>query len=641
MNGYMLLKKFLTLISILGIILATAITNTTVTAATITVANAFDSGAGSLRQAIADANPGDTIVFYASLSGATITLASQLSINKDLTIDGSSLSLPVTISGDYSTRVFSIGTGATVTLKRLVISDGYTSGEGGGIVNNGSLTMTNTTISGNYALGDGGGIINHGSLNVTGSTISSNIATSGGGITNHGSLTVTDSSFSSNLTTAGGGIQNKTNATLTVITSNFSENEAEQGGGGIFNEGNTSVTKSTFSDNTAIYGAGILSFLAMTTISESTFSGNKADTGGGVCDISGTLSVTGSSFSGNIASVEGGGIYTFSYSTLNVVNSTFSENFAAKGGGISNDYYSTLNLTKSTLSGNIADEGGGIWNNSSATVANSTFSGNSAVQKGGGIMNDYDGILYLKNSTLSANIGPSFGTGIFNEGTLFFSNNIIANSVGEDCNSGYFLTNTQNLVEDGSCEADLSGDPMLGPLADNGGPTQTHALLPGSPAIDAGDAATCIASPVSGKDQRGVKRPQGAGCDIGAFELDTTAPTLTLEQAFDQEDPTSASPINFTATFNEPIDIATFTSSDVTLGGSAGATTAIITESDPLNATAFNIAVSGMTNSGTVIASIGADKVQDIAGNLNLPSTSVDNTVTFEDHTIYLPLMVK
>src|SRR5437773_940428 len=112
---------------------------------------------------------------------------------------------------------------------------------------------------------------------------------------------------------------------------------------------------------------------------------------------------------------------------------------------------------------------------------------------------------------------------------------------------------------------------------------------------------------------------------------DTTPPTVTINQAAGQADPTNTSPINFTAVFSEPINTGTFTASDVSPSGTAGGTkTVAITEIAPNNGTTFNVAVSGMTTAGTVIASIPAGGVSDLAGNTNSASTSTDNTVTWD-----------
>lgn len=259
--------------------------------------------------------------------------------------------------------------------------------------------------------------------------------------------------------------------------------------------------------------------------------------GGGAYNL-GTLAVSDCVFSNNEAVSMvlggfglGGGIHNDG-GILTVANSVFSSNRGAGGGGIFNN--GTLTVTNSVFSGNIAasEPGGGIFNYDGATliVANSVFSGNSG-SAGGGMYNQ--GTLTSLNNTLSGNIASATGAvggGLFNSspGTLNYANTIIANSVNGDCgNFGTLGTNKNNLVEDGSCSAQFSGDPLLSPLADNGGKTQTMALLPGSPATDAGDNATCAASPVNGLDQRGEPRPEGSYCDIGSYEIKGGIPLVT------------------------------------------------------------------------------------------------------------------
>jgi hypothetical protein len=216
----------------------------------------------------------------------------------------------------------------------------------------------------------------------------------------------------------------------------------------------------------------------------------------------------------------GGGIYNDG--KLTVTNSTFSGNSSQSGGAIFVGR-GTADISNSTFLGNSAtNAGGGILNwIGSITVINSTFSGNSAYQ-GGGIYNDVS-FLTLKNSTFSGNSATK-GSGLYNAGALDFVNNVLANSTsGDDCynedGAGVVSMNISNLVEinaaaPNNCDTPaLTSDPKLGSLDDNGGPTQTMALLSGSPAINAGNDITCETI-----DQRGVVRPQGSHCDMGAYE---------------------------------------------------------------------------------------------------------------------------
>jgi hypothetical protein len=229
-------------------LLCAAITSAQIVhAATIIVMNANDSGPGSLRQALADANDGDTVNFDSSLNGQTITLASgQLSVNDSVTISGPGADI-LAVSGNHASRVFYIGFGKTVTISGLTITNGTINGNGGGIYNDhATLTVSNSTLSGNSATTDGGGIFNyaiHGSatLTITNSTLSGNSASSGGGgIFNYGAFG---------------------NATLEVLNSTLSGNSAAAGGGlsnlGDFGSGMLEVLNSTLSGNSASLGGGI------------------------------------------------------------------------------------------------------------------------------------------------------------------------------------------------------------------------------------------------------------------------------------------------------------------------------------------------------------------------------------------------
>jgi len=358
-----------------------------------------------------------------------------------------------------------------------------------------TITLTNTkNITADTAI-DGGGLITisggnrrvffvsiGGTFTVQNLTIAYGYSTGlGGGIHNDGTLTVINSTFTGNnsVESAGGAIYS--GGTLTVTDSSFSNNGAGLGGG-IYASASLMVTNSTFSGNSAISGGGIYASASLI-VTNSTFSGNSAISGGGIYG-SASLTVTASTFSGNRATYyygggTGGGIYSYSGGTLTVTNSTFSGNSA--------DY-----------------DGGGI-GSGTGTVTNSTFSGNSASHNGGGI----------------ASIG-----------TLTVTNTVVANSTsGGNC-FGAITDGGHNLDDGATCAftgTSLSNtNPMLDPagLADNGGPTQTIALLSGSPAINAGDADVCATAPVNGVDQRGYVRP-GTGyatCSIGAYESNSPGP---------------------------------------------------------------------------------------------------------------------
>jgi len=230
--------------------------------------------------------------------------------------------------------------------------------------------------------------------------------------------------------------------------------------------------------------------------------------------------VTGSTVNGN----EAGSVFMID-SGFNVTLKSLTIKNGA-GGGVENNRGSILAIVGCTLSNNHASggNGGGIANNnprSSLTIINSTINGNSAGFVGGGV--DNEGSCSIANSTISGN-NASAGGGLFNSGTLNVSNTIIAGSFfGGDCfnDAGTIATNDKNLIQDGSCGAALSGDPKLGPLQNNGGPTFTQALSPGSPAIDAGDDSLLGSPLFLTTDQRGAGFPRKSGLhvDIGAFEF--------------------------------------------------------------------------------------------------------------------------
>jgi predicted outer membrane repeat protein len=237
------------------------------------------------------------------------------------------------------------------------------------------------------------------------------------------------------------------------------------------------------------------------TLSYVTFSGNSAEIGGGFDNIQSIATFTNVMFSGNSATLYGGGVYNVSLATF--TNVTFSDNSAKYGGGLMN--------------------GAG-----DATLRNITFSRNSAKSLGGGIYNQ--GVVMLTNVTLNSNSAmPGAGGGIHNNGldnyatlknTILAGDPASSNCVNE--NDAAFLSTGFNISDDSSCVTYFTQPsdhsnlyPLLGPLADNGGFTMTHLPAPNSPVIDKGQCLEQIPS-----DQRGVARPQGPACDIGAVEVE-------------------------------------------------------------------------------------------------------------------------
>jgi uncharacterized repeat protein (TIGR02543 family) len=261
--------------------------------------------------------------------------------------------------------------------------------------------------------------------------------------------------------------------------------------------------------------------------------------GGGIHN-SGTLTVLNSTLSHNTAGNYGYGGGIDNGGTLTVLNSTLSDNSAGyEGGGIHNT--GMLKILNSTLFDNDSNVGGGINNDGKLTVINSTLSSNKA-QLGGGIYNS-EGTLTIINSTLSGNSAQSVvggtGGGIYNysNGSVNLANTLIANNTAQTSGAqcvGTIIDNGHNLDSGDTCgfsstKGSLSNtDPLLKPLADNGGPTQTMALLPGSPAINAGSNALIPAGITT--DQRGAGFPRivGGTVDIGAVEKEGSGYSLTV-----------------------------------------------------------------------------------------------------------------
>jgi beta-glucanase (GH16 family) len=292
------------------------------------------------------------------------------------------------------------------------------------------------------------------------------------------------------------------------------------------------------SDRVLIVDAGVTVDLAHLTVTN----GFGWQLAGGILN-NGTLTLDHVTVTGNTMATDagdfwqgGGGIYNGEGSTLHLIDSSVVDNTAGwSGGGIYAFFNSNTTIERSTISGNTtADTGGGIRMLGNAMIVNSTISGNTATGWYGGAIFHTDGVMDIVNSTIVGNIGPDgaaaaifVGTFTDASATINLANSIVANNQSFGCFVGYFgpgavalNSGGHNVASDDTCNLVAAGDqpntdPLVGPLADNGGPTLTHALLAGSPAIDAGDGSACPAV-----DQRGVTRPQGAACDVGSYEAE-------------------------------------------------------------------------------------------------------------------------
>jgi len=263
--------------------------------------------------------------------------------------------------------------------------------------------------------------------------------------------------------------------------------------------------------------------------------------GGGIYNV-GTLAISSTVITANHVSAtplyEGGGGGIYNIGAITISDSTISGNQASgkvehfvEGGGILNEGRLTLN--RSTISGNSILQdgtGGGISNEGTAILNNSTISGNAGFLRGGGIISGVTtAVTSINNSTIAGNttlFNTQPGGVDFPFGKVTMQNTIVSNNSGENC-LGTITSKGYNLSSDGSCAFDGPGDlnntnPLLSPLADNGGPTQTMALPAFSRAIDAGNPTGCTdgSGHLLKTDQRGEPRPdEGGRCDMGAYEL--------------------------------------------------------------------------------------------------------------------------
>ena len=434
------------------------------------------SGEGTCTEALLDAAvaKGGTVTFDCGAS-ATITVKAPITVAKDTVIDGGGT---VTVSGGGATRIFITQGDVSFTVQRITLSDGLLTGAAADV-----LSSKNS----------GAAIYRQ----------------------SNGTLVVVDATFKNNHAAAVGG--------------------SDVGGGAIYSwGGDTIVVGSTFDGNTGAQGGAIGNLRSNLTVVNSTFVNNQATaanggaiaTDGQNADHGKVMTLCGVIADNNVAAMEAGAVYRYGYPGESTVidSSTFDGNTASdpKGGLGGALYHHTdtpgampLTLTNSTISNNTAGWGGGamFWYNSPVTMINVTVAGNKAVNSlGGGIAaNGVTGT--IESSTIAdnhADNGGSFGGGLVGGASLTLTNTILSgNTAGNEWNP-VSCTDTasgdhdlQYPPKEASGQADkpcvggvTMADPLLGPLQDNGGPTKTMALMPGSPAIGAGSG--CYPRPASG-----------------------------------------------------------------------------------------------------------------------------------------------
>jgi Ca2+-binding RTX toxin-like protein len=426
--------------------------------------------AAALRSAVVAANDNQSPDTITLVAGCTYNIMATLEVTDSnlLTVVGNG----ATIDGGFRARVFLV-TGH-LTLSDVTISHGIAdtgNGVGGGIYNQkGTVTLNASRMIDNRAVQGGGAIFNElgGTVIGDGTTLFDNRTgrDSGGAIYNNGAIDFSQSVFSENVCFNAG-----------------------HGGGAIFNNSGGAHGK----------------------ITDSTFTGNRCPSA--------------SSLSCPCPGRPGGGAIT-NLGRLEIKRSTFSGNHVDNNGGAILNFGGRIELSESTLAGNVAgNQGGGVYNVGHLFMWNVTLSGNHAVT-GGALYNAFYNAgfqqLVVDNSTLSANSATGAGAAMFGElhASIDIANSIIANPTSEaPCAGGGGVDedSLKNLATVRGCGPSFAiGDPKLGPLADNGGPTDTHALLSGSAAINAGDNLACPSI-----DQRGFPRPRTDAdpCDMGSFEV--------------------------------------------------------------------------------------------------------------------------
>jgi hypothetical protein len=511
-----------------------------------TVVNVNDAGAGSLRQAIAQAVPGETIDFAipGSPPHVIVLTSGTLVIDKALRIEGPGPAA-LEISGNDATRVFHITSENEAFLSGMTIRNGSVV-DGGGCI----------------AIGTGEPELPGATLVLENSIVRScHSDASGGALSNGFSSTAVlrNTLFTTNDTDVdGAAILNL--GELAIIFSEVRNNTAGRHGGAVFNTGDFTSSAVRMVENVASTGdaGAVFNFGGTTLIENTDVSGNDAGANGGAltnagdpCSVNVQMVLFVSRVHDNDAtgdSAFGGGIYNQGGCFLGVFDSMVTGNESTlNGGGIFTGIGSLVRIVETTISGNVAaSQAGGIfvWDDATVTITSTTVSGNSGAESGGGVVVTDGSTVYLNNATISGNTSPAVAGIRDDPGSLVeLRNTVVAGNTGSldasvgDCAGAGITSHGYNLVGSGTgCPSDGVGDQavapaavasiVLAPLATAGFVVATHAPLLGSPLVDRGDPAGCRDQSNSSItfDQRGVSRAIDGDldgisrCDIGAHE---------------------------------------------------------------------------------------------------------------------------
>ncbi|MGB5050545.1 MAG: choice-of-anchor Q domain-containing protein [Caldilineaceae bacterium] len=516
------------------------------------------------------AGGGGTLTF--SCGTSILPISGEKVISSPVIIDGGG---SITLDGGGDTRFFKVLGGGNLTLRNIVLDNGFSGGDYGGSIYvnpTGVLNLENSTIRNSATNGwAGGAIIDfQGVVNLTDSVIE-NSQSNYGAINSTGTLTLLRTVLRNNTATVGGGAMS-VGGTTVIRDSRIEGNDAPEGGA-LYLNGSVTIQNSTVVTNTAILGGAM--YIAATgdvqivdsRIMQNSVDGSvAAETNGGAIFNFGKLTVRGSTFEANTALGYGGAIQANPGSgetDTQVYTSTFAANQAGERGGAIDNRRGSLTVVNSTFSDNGAGTGGAIQNFlGPVNLYYVTLAGNSGGV--GGVLDQTALAGYVSDSRQRFNLYHTVLAG--NDSCA------ITDTPGPQ---PHFVSGGYNLAEDNTCAfflnqtGDVNNTPaQLGALTDNGGGTLTH--LPGaaSPLVD---VAPCL--PDFGTDQRGISRPQGVTCDIGAVEVQPAPPTVTPTPT-----PTSPPTLTSTATSSStPTSTSTQTSTPTATATRTSTTTATAT----------------------------------------------------------------